>query len=93
MALYQSKPQQVEAIHWTGANVEAVVAFAEGKVRPAADGSVQLLAGADGAQDWVPVPVGHWLVHPPGDLSDVWPVAPDYFAAKYDACGLPESPR
>jgi hypothetical protein len=32
----------------------------------------------------VPVPVGHWLVHQPGDLSDIWPVDPHYFEAKYE---------
>lgn len=44
----------------------------------------KLLAGKDGAQEWVPVPVGHWLVHLPGDTTDVWPVEDAYFQAKYE---------
>jgi hypothetical protein len=47
-------------------------------------GKLELLAGKDGAQEWVPVPVGHWLVCQPGNKSDVWPVDPDYFAGKYE---------
>lgn len=30
------------------------------------------------------VPIGHWVVRQPGDVTDLWPVAPDYFAAKYE---------
>ena len=43
-----------------------------------------MLAGKDGAQGWVPLPLGHWVVRQPGDLSDHWPVDPDYFAGKYE---------
>jgi hypothetical protein len=85
MALYQSKPQVVDAEQWTGAlvDVQRLMKWAEGKVRLNA-GVLELLAGKDGAQGWVPVPVGHWLVHPPDDLSDIWPVEVDYFAGKYE---------
>lgn len=84
MTLYESIPQTVEAEHWNGTNAETLIEWASGKValtpnRP----DLMLLAGKEGAQEWVPVPVGHWLVHLPGDLSDVWPVDPGYFAAKY----------
>jgi hypothetical protein len=51
---------------------------------PATDVHLEVLAGKDGAQEWVPVPVGHWLVHPPGDLANVWPVEDAYFRAKYE---------
>ena len=37
----------------------------------------------NGAQGWVIVPVGYWIVWRPGDLSDLWPVDPDIFASKY----------
>lgn len=82
---YRSRPQEVEAIQWRCllAQVADIKAFAPGKVRVHGN-DLELLAGKDGAQDWVPVPVGHWLVHAPGDDSDVWPVDPDYFAAKYE---------
>lgn len=61
---------------------------AVGYVQPAPswneDETILIEAGADGAQGWVPVPVGHWIVRAPGDYTDHWPVDPDYFAAKYE---------
>lgn len=94
--LYRSKPQQVEAIQWTGPDVEdrlvdgyfggLPVDKVEQYIRFAGDG-LELRAGKDGAQGWVPVPVGHWIVRSPGDLTDHWPVDPDYFAAKYEPAG------
>jgi hypothetical protein len=47
-------------------------------------GTALILAGKDGAQGWVPVPLGHWIVRSAGDFTDHWPVDPDYFAAKYE---------
>lgn len=84
--LFVSRPRQVEAIQWTG-DVRAidrspfggVVAWACDDERE----DLLLLAGKDGAQGWVLVPLGHWLVRNPGDPSDNWPVDPDYFAGKY----------
>lgn len=97
---FVSKPQYVEAVQWTGDNWDAVREVLPGKVlldfgidflpdtEPNTEGDspnqLMVLAGKDGAQDWVPVPVGHWLVHPPGDLSDVWPVEDSYFQGKYN---------
>ena len=84
MTLFASKPTYVEAVQHTGDFV-VLEEFAGMKVtiRPD-DGSLLLLAGKDGAQDWVPVPLNHWLVRQPGDLSDIWPVDPDYFEARYE---------
>lgn len=82
-ALYRSKPQLVEAIQWTGHNYDEIKAFCPQKVS-IADQNLLLLAGKDGAQEWVPVPLGHWLVHPPGDISDIWPVEHTYFITKYE---------
>lgn len=87
---YFSRPQSVEAIQWTGDNGPDLIAAFDGKVtieqhRTAEEWHCALLAGKDGAQEWVPVPVGHWLVHPPGDLSDIWPVEDAYFQEKYAA--------
>ena len=88
MTIYQSRPQFVEAIQHTG-DFAALEEFAPGKVTiNVGSGSLMLLAGKEGAQGWVPVPLSHWLVHQPGDLTDIWPVEADYFAAKYD---LPEA--
>jgi len=91
MALFLSKPQQVEAIQWTGDNGQELIDAHNGKVtverwRPDEDEwHCTLLAGVGGAQDWVPVPVGHWIVHPPGDLADIWPVQDEVFRSRYDA--------
>lgn len=79
---FRSRPQEVEAVQWTGDNLGEIFEFADDR----ATSSVQLflLAGKDGAQEWVPVPVGHWVVRSRGDTSDHWPVDPDYFANKYE---------
>lgn len=97
--LFQSRPQIVEAIQWTGDNAEAIFA-AVGADKVYIEeyfgewGSIEyklrLEAGVDGVQGYVDVPVGHWLVHPPGDLSDVWPVEDEYFRNKYVPHGLIE---
>jgi hypothetical protein len=80
---YRSKPSDVEAVRWTGDNVVEVLNAIPDKTT--LRGTVLfLLAGVDGAQKWVPVPVGHWLVHKPDDLSDVWPVHDDHFQSKYE---------
>lgn len=98
MTRYRSRPSEIEAVQWKGENWEEVHAFCsvDEEVRTAstmvrlnedevyAGHPLQLLAGKDGAQGWVPVPVGHWIVRNPGDLTDHWPVDPDYFAAKYE---------
>lgn len=87
MSLYVSKPSTIEAVQWGGRidDMGPVLAFGGDKVKfddnPPA---LTLLAGKDGAQEWVPVPVGHWLVCQPGDKSDIWPVDPDYFTGKYE---------
>lgn len=87
MPTFRSKPQEVEAVQWTGANCEEIRRFAMANVTRVKPGDHDLLlqAGKDGAQGWVPVPVGHWIVRKPGDLTDHWPVDPDYFAAKYES--------
>jgi hypothetical protein len=83
---YRSKPSEIEAVQWTGDNLDAVEAFGV-TFRYAVrwPDPLRIKAGKDGAQKMVPVPVGHWIVRQPGDLSDHWPVHPDYFAKKYEA--------
>ena len=91
MATYRSKPTEIEAVQWTGENADEVGRIAPYKFATEVDrdGVVfgWLKAGADGAQGHVPVPVGHWVVRKPGDVTDLWPVDPDYFAAKYEPVG------
>lgn len=96
---YVSRPQVVEAVRWTGNNLDEISAFltpdpaareTETRARlrsaepDASNAVLELKAGKHGAQGWVPVPVGHWIVRLPDDLTDHWPVDPDYFANKYD---------
>jgi len=82
---YRSKPQEVEAIQWTGDNLEEVEEFGVMfRFTVLWGDALQVLAGKDGAQKYVPVPEGHWIVRATGDLSDHWPVDPDYFANKYE---------
>lgn len=88
--LYRSKPTMVEAIQWRGsiADLFGTGLFGLlGVIDYSADRDPQLLllAGKDGAQGWVPVPLGHWIVRNPGDATDWWPVDPTYFQAKYEA--------
>lgn len=79
---YRSVPTEIEAVQWTGKNSKEVAEFGATFVI-GCDG-LELFAGKDGAQDYVPVPPGHWIVRSAGDLSDHWPVDPDYFWRKYE---------
>lgn len=82
---FRSKPSEIEALQWTGDNLEEVESFGV-KFRYASRWThpLKIKAGKEGAQDYVPVPVGHWIVRSPGDLSDHWPVEDDYFRNKYE---------
>lgn len=93
--LYTSKPQQVEAVQWTGDNEDEVGRIAPYKFATKGWGEEvrgMLKAGAGGAQGWVDVPVGHWVVRKPGDVTDLWPVDPEYFANKYFVADGPRVP-
>lgn len=86
MTLYRTKPSQVEAISprvrwWRVEDFCSHGRFC--KVRLTGVG-VELLAGKDGAQGWVPVPDGHMIVRNPGDASDLWPVERTFFDRKYE---------
>jgi hypothetical protein len=83
---YRTKPSEIQAVQWRGDNFQELVDFGATVDRgPDGDGRLLLEAGKDGAQGWVPVPVGHWIVRNPGDLTDHWPIDDDYFAGKYEA--------
>lgn len=84
MARFRNRPSEIEAVQWTGDNVAEIAAFGVDYSTYGNATALSIIAGKDGAQGNVPVPVGHWIVRQPGDLSDHWPVDPDYFAAKYE---------
>jgi hypothetical protein len=83
---FRSKPQFVEAVQYDG-TLDAIKAARRMGAKfvsygqPASPGA--LLAGKDGAQGWVDVPVGHWIVTD-GSGNDFWPVEHEYFTAKYE---------
>ena len=83
MHTYTSKPTTIQAVQWTGDNLETLQDFARLKIGHGAGTEVILEAGADGAQGWVHLPVGHWVVRKPGDDTHYWTIDPDYFADKY----------
>lgn len=103
MPYYESKPQLVEAIQYTGDNPVEVGLFTrhpdeEPYSQEAIDNihkhhekgtPLGILAGKDGAQGIVDLPVGYYVVHKPGDYTDFWPVAPEYFEEKYRYVGEP----
>lgn len=85
---FQSKPSTVEAVQWTGDNLDEVEAFGV----PYNHVSfwrypLAIKASVNGVQDFVAVPVGHWIVRPEGDHTDHRLVAPDYFRLKYEPVG------
>ena len=88
MTLYMTVPQLIEAVYWDGGpdTKAKVEEFAPEKVR-FEDGELKILAGVDGAQEWVPVPVHYYIVSQPNDRSDIWPVERAYFLSKYQAVG------
>jgi hypothetical protein len=91
VTLYRSKPTLVEAVQWTGENQTELDTFAPGKTGSnPMTGEMSLLAGVQGAQGWVDVPVGHWIVRNPGEHIDYWPVDPDYFTLKYEPVPINE---
>lgn len=85
MNLYRSKPSAIYAVQWTGDNLKEIEDFGV-KFRYSVERHrpvhLRIKAGKDGAQGYVPVPVGHWIVRRAGSLSNHWPVDPDYFASK-----------
>ena len=85
---FRSVPSEIEAVQWLGNNPVEVASFAPEHV-VYEDGELSILAGKDGAQGVVPVPVGHWVVRAADDMSDHWPVEADYFWRKYELAVAP----
>ena len=86
---FVSKPTTVEAVQWTGDNLADVEAFGVKFRYGPPPHELRIRAGANGSQGLVPVPFGHWIVRPVGNLSDHWPVANDFFRDKYDQDDTP----
>jgi hypothetical protein len=81
------KPIPVQAVQWTGDNFEEVKKFCGESIYPSGPvwQELRLLAGMNGAQGLVLVPINHWIFGGPGDY---WPVADEYVQQHYDIMHL-----
>lgn len=85
---YRRKPGVVRAIQWTGKNLDELLAETMHSLglsrrdpsRHGPDGPLYLKT-IDG--EWVPCPVGHWVVFEP-EPDRFYPCAPDVFADRYE---------
>lgn len=75
---WRGDPESWKAILDLGATFKAPEAIFQMKDT---DELALLLAGVEGAQGEVTVPVDHWVVK--GGLNDFWPVDPVYFDQHY----------
>lgn len=58
---YTNTPQQYEAVRWTANNWAEIAAFEKRPIAITANGT--LMVGWDGhSDDYLPVPVGSWIV-------------------------------
>ena len=91
--LFQRKPvvsRPVWAVQWTAdhesfqaiSKLGAIFVCPKELLQLGGDEEATLMAGVDGAQGMVPVPIGHWVVK--GGPNDFWPVDPAYFAENYE---------
>lgn len=76
---FRSKAVTIEAIQFTGKNVEEIFAFTQGKAYPMPGGTIA-----------IPTPEGtmtasprDWIIK--GLIGEFYPCKPDVFAAKYEA--------
>ncbi len=85
MPRYRKKPVEIEAIRWTGENINEVYAFAEAHTDVPAltvqDGNVavETLEGTMRAE------AGDWIIR--GVHGELYPIKPDIFEETYDPVG------
>jgi hypothetical protein len=76
---YRKKPVVIEAVQWTGQNGKEVLALGHVTWGDQTGMIVRTPSGD------VPAPVGHWIAKQiVNGKEDVWPIAPDIFAAMYN---------
>jgi hypothetical protein len=94
---FRKKPVVIEAVQWTGDNIDAVMAFCAGDAtyELMAKGSSELVIATleDGAEfDARHVASrGDWIIK--GVQGEFYPCKPDIFSATYDAAALPADDR
>ena len=82
---YVSRPTSVEAVYWDGTDVVLDALFDKGCHLRYDLGELQIMAGVDGAQGYVDVPVGHYVIC--AAPNDFYPCAKKYFEDKYEPEG------
>lgn len=84
MNRYETKPQEVEAVQYTGGNRHELLEFAGDKVSWDPGGFAYLLSGPDfGNQSWQALPPGYWVVRNPSDARNYWQLSTGYFEGQY----------
>lgn len=89
---YISKPVAVEAVKWTGDNLDDLldlmgpgkITWTERETPLGVARDIQILAGQNGDTGWVPLPIYNYAVRWPDDETDVWPMDPARFESRYD---------
>lgn len=85
MARYRKKPVEIEAVRWTGENVDEVKAFLAGHDTVGQVAARLPIAVWNPGRYRVDVPVGHWIVrNSVGGLSSC---SPAVFAETYEPVG------
>lgn len=77
---FVSVPTEIAAERWDG-TPESFDAIAGMGATLYVDPELRLLCGVDGAQGWVPVPIGHWVVK--GAPQDFYPIEDEVLRRKY----------
>jgi hypothetical protein len=92
-AWWRKRPVTVQGIPWTGANAEAVTAFAGGdKFTPYAivrNGELEVWNEQE--RHWLPCPVGHVVMR--GVLGELYPVSPAALEVTFDPSDGPGAGR
>lgn len=82
MAKFRKKPVEIEAVRFTGENIDEVKALMA-LASPSSEKGHTVIHMPDG--DHI-VPTGHWILRDKTGM--IWPCAPDVFAAAYEPIGV-----
>jgi hypothetical protein len=83
---FTKKPVEVEALQWTGDNIDAVARFVTHRNFNMADDELEIYnrlekrVSEEGC--YIPCPVGHWIIK--GIKGEFYPCESEVFAATYE---------
>ena len=85
MGLYRKKPVVIEAIRWTGANVDEVLGFilTKGEARRGLNNVIYI----DTLEGTMAADKGDWVIK--GVKGEFYPCKPDIFEATYESIEAP----